>query len=210
MKPHRTNLHRCRSFALAFFLLVLSSNSALAQPESLLLATTNHLTLAKSTELTNGLWSFFDSPTTAGLNSVDMLSGADGWAVGGAILHWNGTAWSPVANPAIGGESVVKMISPDDVWAGGDSDILHWNGSQWTTVNKPTWLWLSSASAISTNDVWATAWTIAASQILRIRAPAAGRKAYPAPHAIHGGHWALRRRPGPARYPFRLRPRIGF
>ena len=90
----------------------------------------------------------------AQLNSVATTSGSDAWAVGMTrpstcnpecetlILHWNGTAWSPVPspNPAAGYLNDlfgVVAICPHNAWAVGTTDyaqtlITHWNGKTWS------------------------------------------------------------------------------
>jgi hypothetical protein len=90
----------------------------------------------------------------AQLNSVATISGSNAWAVGMTrpstcnpecetlILHWNGTAWSPVPspNPPAGYLNAllgVVAICPHNVWAVGSTDyaqtlITHWNGKTWS------------------------------------------------------------------------------
>ena len=90
------------------------------------------------------------------LTGVSAVSGTDAWAVGDSqlgvgsgplrtlILHWDGTAWSPVSSPSPGPASnVLNGVSADsatDAWAVGyyvsksvrDALILHWNGTAWS------------------------------------------------------------------------------
>jgi hypothetical protein len=110
------------------------------------------------------------------LNGVAGVSSNDVWAVGGGcygidplIEHWNGTAWSIVASPPLGGEawgtlSDVAAVSSTDVWgvgyqSSGDYEGLveHWGGSSWTVASdaSPAGSYLSSVSATGPSDVWA-------------------------------------------------------
>ena len=58
----------------------------------------------------------------------------DIWAVGtaGTALHWDGTRWSPVGEPATFSLNDVWGRSPSDVWAvGSGGTILHYDGAAW-------------------------------------------------------------------------------
>ena len=99
----------------------------------------------------------------ATLNAVDMVSPADGWAVGegGMIIHWNGIQWRQVASPITASLKSVAMVSASDGWAvGADSHdqgvILRWNGAVWQKYQSPTPVGLTSISMVSANDGWAT------------------------------------------------------
>jgi len=77
----------------------------------------------------------------------------DGWF--SYIVHWDGTAWSPMSAP-------MPPLSPNGaathltgVWGSGSRDvfavgtggtILHWNGAQWSTI--------ASNTTADLNDVW--------------------------------------------------------
>ena len=72
-------------------------------------------------------------------------SESDIWAVGvknssGAILHFNGVAWSevpPIANNFALWD--VWGLGPDDVWAvGSGGRVIHFDGTQWQSVNSGT------------------------------------------------------------------------
>jgi hypothetical protein len=54
----------------------------------------------------------------------------DIWAIGGAILHFDGSSWSPVTTPASVSLNGVWGSGPNDVWAVGAS-ILHFDGASW-------------------------------------------------------------------------------
>jgi hypothetical protein len=109
-------------------------------------------------------WKVVASPAPSGatgttLDGVSADSATDAWAIGqystgsGAqplLLHWNGTAWSQVASPALSGTdatlNAVSAGSATDAWAAGDDEnssgviaplILHWNGTAWSQVSSP-------------------------------------------------------------------------
>ncbi|TDC88118.1 hypothetical protein E1292_46025 [Nonomuraea deserti] len=65
---------------------------------------------------------------------------ADAWAVGlvGAapvLGRWDGSKWTKVAAPAVGGS--ISGSGTGDVWVGDGSKTMHWNGSAWTEVAVP-------------------------------------------------------------------------
>jgi hypothetical protein len=68
-----------------------------------------------------------------GGTSID--GGAMGGGAGGAILHYDGHAWTRMANPAPAFLWWVFGFGPSDVWAAGEQGtILHYDGSAWTAV----------------------------------------------------------------------------
>ncbi len=79
--------------------------------------------------------------------SVAATDANNVWAAGlrpdsSLIVHWNGTAWSPVPspNPSAGYLNdlfSVVAICPHNAWAVGTTDyaqtlITHWNGKTWS------------------------------------------------------------------------------
>jgi hypothetical protein len=110
------------------------------------------------------------------LSSVAADSSTDAWAVGGALtLHWNGKAWSKVAEPvATASLSSVKVFSRSNAWAVGGycvaacstnggtyaALVLHWNGRKWSRVAAPSpgadgQTYIYGVSAGSGTSVWA-------------------------------------------------------
>jgi hypothetical protein len=87
----------------------------------------------------------------------------DVWAVGfdlqgpsGAIVHWNGSAWSSFAAGGAGPLWGVWGSAPDDVWAVGDSGTVdHWNGTTWSAASMGTQANLNAVWGSGPNDVWA-------------------------------------------------------
>ncbi len=88
------------------------------------------------------------------LTAVAVLSGRNAWAAGtttnciggnrNLIVHWDGTAWQPVASPRIPGGRLdsIAPISARDIWAAGNSFgprcmILHWAGDAWSIAYSP-------------------------------------------------------------------------
>lgn len=84
-------------------------------------------------------WTAVPSPSPgAGLNfltGIDGISPTDAWAVGtdsnadgsseqSLILHWDGTAWTPVATPSAGGTDFLSSVAANasaGTWAVGFS-----------------------------------------------------------------------------------------
>lgn len=112
-------------------------------------------------------WTIAPKPLAQGVESDHLVAASaaspnDVWAVGtrfpvGAsadqtvalIEHWDGTRWTVVPGPDLGGRGAaltgVAALAPDNVWAVGtlmamgaaehqDPLIEHWNGRQWSVV----------------------------------------------------------------------------
>ena len=117
------------------------------------------------------------------LKGIGGTSAGDLWAVGeysdgqnfNAMLfvHWNGTAWSFVKEPAALHTSAfgeaVTVISPTDAWAVGENGLrtatlsAHWNGTAWSFVQTPfpqdgndPQNFLTGVTATGPSDVWAS------------------------------------------------------
>ncbi len=131
-------------------------------------------------------WSIIAANTSTTLRNflvrVTCTSSTDCWAVGSVnttgqiykmqIIHWNGSAWSPVAVPSTGmttseGLGDVTCVSSAFCWAVGSytdtqthSLTVRWNGTAWSIVaspnTNPTELnGLQSVSCITASDCWA-------------------------------------------------------
>ena len=105
------------------------------------------------------------APPGSSLRSIDGSDSNDVWAVGevhqGAgerslVEHWDGSSWSVVDGPDIGGLADVSVLAPDDVWAVSYSTVIHWDGTTWdsTDLSKGNARSLTSISATAANDVW--------------------------------------------------------
>ncbi len=135
-------------------------------------------------------WAVVPSPNPrTGPGASDELKGIGGtsagdlWAVGeysdgqnfNAMLfvHWNGTAWSFVKEPAALHTSAfgeaVTVLSPTDAWAVGENGLrtatlsAHWNGTAWSFVKTPfpqdgndPQNFLTGVTATGPGDVWAS------------------------------------------------------
>jgi hypothetical protein len=110
-----------------------------------------------------GGWSASSSGTTNDLTGVWASGPSDVWAVGnapggGAILHWNGTAWFGTALPSLDGGAYSLLgvwgSGASDIWAVGAARnggaILHWDGTAWLGTTLP----LIDGSAYSLLSVW--------------------------------------------------------
>ncbi|MEW2621329.1 hypothetical protein [Streptomyces sp. NPDC048106] len=126
----------------------------------------------------------------AGMVSVSGRAADDAWAVGyvqlldgtgtapdghtlyvthqaGLAEHWDGTAWTAVRLPEVGGGFLltgVTEIAADDVWAVGKDDddqplLLHFDGHAWRRIATPSYAGvggaLNAVAAGGPDDVWA-------------------------------------------------------
>jgi hypothetical protein len=104
--------------------------------------------------------------------AVAATGKSSGWAFDGngesglKATAWreNGTTWTKVAFPSVGGEEVVAAgaDSPNDVWAftqnfSGSSRVLRWNGSRWAAV-KSFAAPIGDATVLSGHAVWVYGW----------------------------------------------------
>jgi hypothetical protein len=106
-----------------------------------------------------------EMPSTSGgiLYGVWGSRSDDVWAVGdwGAIVHWDGRAWSAPAAPAAPAGPPYLLLytvwggGPEDVWAFGDDEMglgaLHWNGQTWARTEL-----LDAAALGASPSQWAT------------------------------------------------------
>lgn len=120
--------------------------------------------------------------TQTALNDLGIVSAADIWAVGGgggyecrgegyidhcsSIVHWDGSQWSEVPNPATYPLMGVAMLSATDGWAVGNTQtsncagggqcsiLLHWDVSQWISVTSPVAAGLNAIAFSSATDGW--------------------------------------------------------
>lgn len=137
----------------------------------------------------NGIqWSIIPNPNVDNalnyLSGVTALASDDVWAVGyysdsnfvkhTLTMHWNGTEWSIIPSPNVGGDKLenelrsIGAVSPTDIWAVGNHRnesyiaqtlTLHWDGNVWSVVDSPNpgdnHNALSTIAVISEDDVWA-------------------------------------------------------
>jgi hypothetical protein len=106
------------------------------------------------------------SGTTSDLGTIWGTGPNDLWAGGSCIndpnctgstmLHWDGTAWSTVANfPGKYDISQIWGFGANDVWAVSDfGDLFHFDGTAWTRSPTPTALSLSGVWGSDPSHVW--------------------------------------------------------
>lgn len=129
---------------------------------------TNNFTFIRWNNPTELAWNNASvaSASAVNLNSISMLSYADGWAVGanGTFMHWDGNTWTP-QNPATVPNVTLQSIycnSSNDCQAVGQKSgsspaIAHWNGAIWTSfipINA-SGNNLLSVRCDASNDCWA-------------------------------------------------------
>jgi len=89
----------------------------------------------------DGEWRWMDpcSGCTTAFRGI-WAGGGQAFAVGdgGAIVHWTGSAWEDVRNPAIAPHDLraIAGLSPSDLWAVGDATILPWDGRSWSVSGE--------------------------------------------------------------------------
>ncbi len=108
--------------------------------------------------------------TTDNLNGVALVSGNEGWAVGGAgtIQHFDGSSWTLIASGTTSDLFAVSFGPPSNPnpsagfavgGSGGTAVALYWGGVSWFTITSglsgPDAQKLSSVSALSSTDAWA-------------------------------------------------------
>lgn len=122
-------------------------------------------------------------PICASVNGVGGSADSDVWAVGSAndgrathIRHWDGGAWSTVADANVAGPAPgrrlrttalngIVSLSASNAWTVGVTEypsftlntlVEHWNGSKWTAVDAtgPKGSELNAVTALSPNDLW--------------------------------------------------------
>jgi hypothetical protein len=99
--------------------------------------------------------------TDSTLSGVWRNTSSDIYAVGngGAVLHYDGTAWSTVAAGLTTTLNSVFGFSATDVWAVGKAFTAHFNGAAWAAVANPGGM-LFGVWGSGTADVYAVGTTI--------------------------------------------------
>jgi hypothetical protein len=139
-----------------------------------------HLTIALHWDGTG--WEQVSTPNPGAywnmLAGVKALAPDDAWAAGSLTnenfgiaqalaMHWDGTSWTHVATPVIGGGSVAWAIdgaASDDLWivgerGGGQALALHWTGTSFDALSLPPAgnerNQLHAVAVLAPDDVWA-------------------------------------------------------
>ncbi len=87
-------------------------------------------------------WITQSDNTLPGINSISMLSAADGWAAGdnGRLFHYSNGNWAEMRSPTDQIIHQLTMLSSNDGWAVGDlGTILHYQNGSWAMVNNITY-----------------------------------------------------------------------
>ena len=93
------------------------------------------------------VWSRSPSEVPGRLTAVTALAPDDAWAVGEAILHWDGSAWTELGTVRSEGElRGVAPVSPTDLWAAGGRAagdagvskplVQRWDGARWSLLGS--------------------------------------------------------------------------
>ena len=108
--------------------------------------------------------------TTDNLYGVALVSGSEGWAVGGAgtIQHFDGSSWTLIASGTTSDLFSVSFGPPTNPnpsagfavgGSGGTAVALYWGGVSWFTITNgltgPDAQRLASVFALSSTDAWA-------------------------------------------------------
>jgi PKD repeat protein len=129
-------------------------------------------------EVPCGSWNPVLMPDADGhrLVSVSASSLMNVWAVGKAVYHWNGIAWTLVPTAGLVSPdplgyadttlAAVAAVGPGDAWIVGNHSFLgtpqtlaeRWNGSTWSIVPSPVFTGGSlfdDVAVLSADDAWA-------------------------------------------------------
>jgi hypothetical protein len=96
--------------------------------------------LGKAAKLVGAQWVDLPLPAqTQELFGVYAASDTSVFAVGGGgvILHYDGTAWSPMVSGVLNDLYAISGTSETDVFAVGNNIVLHYDGSAWSPVAFP-------------------------------------------------------------------------
>jgi photosystem II stability/assembly factor-like uncharacterized protein len=129
---------------------------------------TNNFTFIHWNNPTEVAWSNSSvaSASAVNLNSISMLSYADGWAVGAnrTFVRWNGNTWTsqtPAAIPNVTMNGIYCNASNDchavGDRSGGNPTFARWNGISWSALSPSngTNVNLESVHCDASNDCWA-------------------------------------------------------
>ncbi len=107
---------------------------------------------------TGGAWTRVALPFTGyTLTSIDMITPAEGWAVGdGPALHYQAGQWSVVPLPAVGQLNGVAFGGSGEGWAVGNSGaLLHYRADRWEVAPSPGPMNLQGVSMRGSSEGWA-------------------------------------------------------
>ncbi|MFF5212241.1 hypothetical protein [Streptosporangium sp. NPDC000396] len=116
-------------------------------------------------------WSRQGGPTGSDESAAAVVAGAgEAWLAGvedvAYINRWSRERWTRAALPFKVDIQALSAVSPNDVWAMGDSAVLHWDGTNFRAIPLPppyairsseadgTYLRLLDVAAVSPGEVW--------------------------------------------------------
>jgi len=105
-------------------------------------------------------WGFTNFRSESWLQSIDMLSPQEGWAItnSGTFHHYTKGSWIVAQRAKVTSAylSQVSMVSVNDGWvaAGGKDKLYHYDGTSWRPVATPIDQPLSSIHMIDSSDGW--------------------------------------------------------
>ncbi len=113
--------------------------------------------LAKNVESSSdSKWIQVQGPTSLPLNSIDMVSDDDGWAVGssGIILLFTNGEWQEIQRPTADYLTAVSMLDENNGWAVGSDAVLRYSSGQWQPFPHPSPIFPESVATVSDKDAW--------------------------------------------------------
>jgi hypothetical protein len=110
-------------------------------------------------------WNSYSGPIGTPVNwslvSIDMISTADGWAVGAQYIYrWDGNVWTEYPNNFDADYYSVVAIDENDAWIVGktytsnEGIILHWDGKNWSIAYQAE-LGLYAIAMVNQDFGWA-------------------------------------------------------
>ena len=131
-----------------------------------------------------GPWRSYPSDSPFGLNAVWAFAPDDVWAGGQNMLHFDGSAFTPVPMPQAGFVTDFLGFAPNDLYAVAGSSLLHWDGAAWSAVDFGGTIDPSGLTAVwgtSADNLWlgddsngrvhrwnGSAWTTSVTQVVQV------------------------------------------
>ena len=122
-----------------------------------------------SLHYTGGRWVEVQTGINANIEVVKMVSANDGWAIGSAVYHYDGTHWRQVnvnlpESPSLSVDAI-DVIAPNNIWLAGmyrddQGLILHYDGYLWMPQRIPAlanmgMVNITGIAMISADEGWA-------------------------------------------------------
>ena len=112
-------------------------------------------------------WTQVTGPGGA-ITTASALSARNIWAIGASsapqrtIVHYNGTRWLKVADPALSGLQFngIVALSATNIWLsamkGSKPELVHYNGQQWQLITVPWSVSVGHLASDGQGGVWVT------------------------------------------------------